>query len=167
MTSEKTEEVSTVENMTKQEMAKIIKTAKMESESLEKVDATSICDVMKNNTSKVIQKIESKVPTYAQLYIDLYTKYLHTVDDFCGTCYLSEKEFFDNLGMDKNTIHVFDAYWKFINSMLMSQIDMRENFAKIYVQFRFATIDSYDKAFHVMMDSYAQAWNQFNSYNKK
>ena len=167
MKTEKTEEISAVKNMTKQEMAKIIKTAKREAESSEKENTVSICDVMKNNTSEIIQKIESKFPAYAQLYTDLYTKYLHTINDLYSTCYLSEKEFFDKLGMDKTALQAFGAYWKSITNMTTSQIDMVTNFAKMYVQFRLATIDSYDKVAHIMMDSYARAWNQFNSYNKK
>jgi hypothetical protein len=167
MTTEKTKEISAVEKMTKQEMAKIIKTAKREAESSKKENTVSICDVMKNNTSEIIQKIESKFPIYAQLYTDLYTKYLHTIDDLYSACYVSEKEFFDKLGMDKKTVQAFDTYWKSIANMTMSQIDMATNFAKMYVQFRLATISSYDKVAHVMMDSYARAWNQINSYNKK
>jgi hypothetical protein len=167
MKTKKTEEISAVEKMTKQEMAKIIKIAKRKAESSEKENAVSISDVMKNNTSEIIQKIESKLPTYAQLYADLYTKYLHSIDDLYGTYYLSEKEFFDKLGMNKTAIQAFDAYWKSINNMMMSQIDMSANFAKMYVQFRVATIGSYDKVARLMMDSYAGAWNQFNSYNKK
>jgi hypothetical protein len=167
MTTEKAEEISAVENMTKQEMAKIIKTAKREADSSGKENTISICDVMKNNTSEIIQKIESKFSIYAQLYTDLYTKYLHTIDDLYSTCYVSEKEFFDKLGMDKKALQAFDTYWKSIANMTMYQIDMAANFAKMYVQFRLATIDSYDKVVHTMMDSYVKAWNQFNSYNKK
>ena len=166
MSTEKIDEISAVENMTKQEMAKIIETAKREAESSEK-DIISICDAMKNNTSEIIQKIESKFPTYTGLYTELYTKYLHTIDDLYSTCYLSEKEFFDKLGMDKTTIHAFDAYWKSITKMFLPQIDMGANFAKMYVQFRLATIESYDEAFHIMIDSYARALDKFNSPNKK
>ena len=167
MTTERTEEISAVESMTKQEMAKIIKTAKRETKSSENKNPASICNVMKNNTSEVIQKIESKFPTYAQLYTDLYTKYLHSIDDLYSECYLSQNEFFDKLGMNETTIQAFDDYWKSINNMIMSQIDMSANFAKMYVQFRVSTINSCDKVVHLMMDSYARSWNQFNSYNKK
>lgn len=167
MTTEKTEEISSVEDMTKQEMAKIIKTVKKEAYSLEKDNTISIYDVMKNNTSEIIQKIDSTFLTYAQLYTDLYTKYLHTIDDLYGTCYLSEKEFFDKLEMDKTTLQAFDAYWKSITGMTISQIDMAANFVKTYVQCRLATIDSYDKVAHIMMDSYTRSWNQFNQYDKK
>ena len=166
MTKERTEKITSVENMTKDKMAETIKAAKKEAESLEKKDTMSICDVMKNNTSAIIGKLESQIPTYAQLYSDLYTKYLHMIDDLYSTCYISEKEFFDKLGMNKTTLGAFDAYWKFITDMTLSQIELTTNFAKTYVQFRLSTLDSYDKAIHLMMDSYAKAWTQFNS-NKK
>ena len=166
MTKETTEKITSVENMTKEKMAETIKTAKRKVESSEKKDAVSVCDIMKNNTSKIIRKMESQIPTYTQLYSDLYTKYLHTIDDLYSTCYVSEKEFFDKLGMDKTTLGAFDAYWKFITDMALSQIELTSNFAKMYVQFRLSALDSYDKLIHLMMDSYAKAWTQFNS-NKK
>ena len=166
MTKETTEKITSVENMTKEKMAETIKTAKSKAESSEKKDAVSVCDIMKNNTSKIIRKMESQIPTYTQLYSDLYTKYLHTIDDLYSTCYVSEKEFFDKLGMDKTTLGAFDAYWKFITDMTLSQIELTTNFANMYVQFRLSALDSYDKLIHLMMDSYAKAWTQFNS-NKK
>ncbi len=166
MTKEMTEKITSVENMTKEKMAETIKTAKKKTESSEKKDAVSVCDIMKNNTSKIIRKMESQIPTYTELYSDLYTKYLHTIDDLYSTCYVSEKEFFDKLGMDNTTLGAFDAYWKFITDMALSQIELTTNFAKMYVQFRLSTLDSYDKLIHLMMDSYAKAWTQFNS-NKK
>ena len=166
MTKEMTEKITPVENMTKEKMAETIKTARRKAESTEKKDAVSVCDIMKNNTSKIIRKMESQIPTYTQLYSELYTKYLHTIDDLYSTCYVSEKEFFDKLGMDKTTLEAFDAYWKFITDMTLSQIELVTNFAKTYVQFRLSALDSYDKLIHLMMDSYAKAWTQFNS-NKK
>ena len=166
MTKEMTEKITPVENMTKEKMAETIKTAKRKAESTEKKDAVSVCDIMKNNTSKIIRKMESQIPTYTQLYSELYTKYLHTIDDLYSTCYVSEKEFFDKLGMDKTTLEAFDAYWKFITDMTLSQIELATNFAKTYVQFRLSALDSYDKLIHLMMDSYAKAWTQVNS-NKK
>jgi len=54
----------------------------------------SICDIMKQDTSEVIKKMESKMPSMFQNSSDMYTKYLHTLDDIFGTCYIAEKEFF-------------------------------------------------------------------------
>ncbi len=166
MTKETTEKTTSVDNITKEKMAEIIKTSKREGKSSEKKDTFSICDVMQNNTSEIIQKIESQIPTYMQLYSDLYTKYLHIIDDIYSTCYVSEKEFFDKLGMDKTILGVFDVYWKSITDLTLNQIELATNFAKMYVQFRLSTIDSYDKVVHLMMDNYTRAWSQFNS-NKK
>lgn len=77
------------------------------------VDNTiSICNIMKSNTSEVIKKVEAQIPSYFQLYSDFYKEYLHTLDDLFGTCYISEKEFFDKLGFDQNTLKLIDSYWK-------------------------------------------------------
>ena len=65
----------------------------------------SVCDIMKTNTSKIIQKFESKIPPRFQQYSDLYAAYLHTIDDVFGTCYISEKEFFDKLNIDQGILH--------------------------------------------------------------
>ena len=46
------------------------------------VEKISVCDIMNTNTSKIIQKIETQVPTKFQQFSDLYTAYLHTIDDF-------------------------------------------------------------------------------------
>ena len=167
MKIETPEKITSVKNMSKEKIAETIKAAKKEAESSEKKDTISICDVMKNDTSEIIQKLESQIPTYMQLYSDLYTKYLHMMDDFYNTCYVSEKEFFDKLGMDQATLGAIDAYWKFITDMTISQIEQSTNFAKMYVQFRLSALDSYDKAVHLMMDSFANVWTQFDSDNKK
>ena len=57
-------------------------------------DSISICDLMKDHTSTVIKKAESQIPTYTQIFSDVYREYLHVIDDLYGTCYISEKEFF-------------------------------------------------------------------------
>ena len=41
----------------------------------------SICEIMKDDTSEVIRKIESQIPSLFQNYSNLYTKYLHMFDD--------------------------------------------------------------------------------------
>ncbi|MEK0320749.1 MAG: hypothetical protein QQN61_06630, partial [Nitrosopumilus sp.] len=64
----------------------------------------SVCDIMKNNTSEIIKKIESQAPSLMQKYSDLYMTYLHTMDDISGTCYISEKEFFDKLNIDQGIL---------------------------------------------------------------
>ena len=64
----------------------------------------SVCDIMKNDTSEVIKKLESIMPMMFQSYSDFYTHYLHILDDMYGTCYIAEKEFFDKLNLDQNIL---------------------------------------------------------------
>ncbi len=127
----------------------------------------SVCDVMKDNTSKVIKKMESQIPSYVQEYSDIYTEYLHMFDDLFGTCYISEKEFFDKLGFDQETLKTFDNYSKTLTNFYSSQIDMSTNFLREYVKMRISAIKSYDKNLHVMMDSYAKMLSQYNATLQK
>ena len=130
-------------------------------------DKISVCDVMKTKTSSVIRKMESQIPSYVQEYSDLYAEYLHTVDDLFGTCYLSEKEFFDKLNIDQKTLKGFDNLWCFWEKTTTSQIATSTNFMRTNIQMRVSAIKSYDKYVHTMMDSYATMLSQYNSAFKK
>jgi len=123
----------------------------------------SACDIMKSNTSEIIKKMESQIPTYFQMHSDVYTEFLHTMDDLFGTCYIAEKEFFDKLNLDQYTLKLFDGNWKNITKMYSSQIDMSTDFLKAYSQMRISSIKLFDNYMHVMMESYAKMLSQYNS----
>jgi len=131
------------------------------------VNKISVCDVMKSRTSSVIRKMESQIPSYVQEYSDLYAEYLHTIDDIFGTCYLSEKEFFDKLNIDQKTLKGFDNLWSFWEKTATSQIETSTNFMRTYTQMRISALKSYDRHVHTMMDSYANMLSQYNSTFKK
>ncbi len=130
-------------------------------------DKISVCDVMKNNTSKIIKKMESQVPSYVQHYSDLYTEYLHMFDDLFGTCYLAEKEFFDKLGLDDKTLKAFDDYFSGVTENYSKQIEMSTHLMSNYVKMRISAIQTFDKYMHITMDSYAMLLSQFNAALKK
>ncbi len=152
----KTEENVTKNNHTKKSVAKPTEQ-----------DKISVCDVMKSKTSTVIRKMESQIQSYMQEYSDLYAEYLHTIDDVFGTCYLSEKEFFDKLNIDQKTLKAFDNLSSFWEKTATSQIETSTNFMRAYVQMRISAIKSYDKYVHTMMDSYAKMLSQYNSAFQK
>ncbi len=127
----------------------------------------SVCDIMKNNTSKVIKKMESQVPTYIQNYSDLYTTYLHAFDDIFGTCYIAEKQFFDKLGIDPKTLKTLENYSNSFTNICSSQIDASTKFLGTYVQLRTSAIESYDRYTHLVMDYYGNVLSQFNSVLEK
>ena len=122
----------------------------------------SICDLMKNNTSEILQKMEYQVPTYLQGYTDLFTKYLHSLNTLFGTCYISEKQFFDKLGIDHKVLEPIDEYWKFIKNLTLVQIETSSKFIEDYIQFRIAAIESFDKSTVSVLDYYAKALAEFN-----
>jgi hypothetical protein len=124
----------------------------------------SVCDIMKSNTSTIINKIESQIPTFFQMQSDVYKEYLHSIDDLFGTCFISEKEFFEKLNLDQNTLKFFDDYWKNVTKLYLSQIDISTNFLRTYSQMRISVIKSFDSYMHMMMESYAKMLSLFNSH---
>lgn len=123
----------------------------------------SVCDIMKNNTSSIIKKMEFQVPVYLQQYTDLFTAYLHSFDQIFGTCYIAEKEFFDKLEIDQNTLKSFDNISNTFKDIISSQIDISTQVLDTYVKMRISTIESFDKYAQVMMRIYANMLSQFNS----
>ncbi|MEM2161083.1 MAG: hypothetical protein QXN55_09030, partial [Candidatus Nitrosotenuis sp.] len=93
-------------------------------EQLEDKSTLSICDILKNNTTKVIRKLESQIPPNIQASSDLYAQYLHLLDDYFGTCYLWQKQYFDRLGLDKKILEATDAYWSVVTDLYCSQIEV-------------------------------------------
>lgn len=122
----------------------------------------SICDIMKNRTSEIVKKIECQLPSTAQQYSDLYTAYLHSIDDMFGTCYISQKEFFDKLGISQEALRNFDKYLESISKSYQDWIDLSSKYGQDYVQTRLSMIKSSDQFIHMTMDLYAKMLAKFN-----
>ena len=125
----------------------------------------SICDVMKEDTSEIIKKMESQVPSLFQHYSNLYTEYLHMFDDIFGTCYIAEKEFFDKLNIDQGMLRQIKENSESMKKNYLENIDMTTKFFDEYVKMRISAIKSFDNFIHVMMDSYAKTLSQLNKSN--
>ncbi len=122
----------------------------------------SVCDIMKTNTSKVIQKFESQIPSSFQQYSDLYAAYLHTIDDVFGTCYISEKEFFDKLNIDQGVLNEIQEYSNVVTETWLDQIDQYAKYRQEIIQMQTSSLKVYDNVMHIMMDSYAKNLSLFN-----
>ncbi len=132
-------------------------------ETISKIDnKVSICDIMKNNTSEVIKKIESQAPLLTQKYSDLYVTYLHTIDDIFGTCYISEKEFFDKLNLDQGILKEVEKFSTALTALYLDQIEFSSKYLEAYIQIRVSALKTFDNFMHVMMNSYAKTLSQFN-----
>jgi hypothetical protein len=55
--------------------------------------STSVCNIFKDNTSKVIKKLEIQIPSHFQIYSDMYKEYLHVVDVFLEHVFYPKKNF--------------------------------------------------------------------------
>ena len=92
MSKETLESIATIENVTKKQVVDAIKNNKKEQDLSEQKTTTP--SIIKDNTLEIIEKIDSKIPTYVKLYSDLYKKYLHMTSDFCTASYSTQKELF-------------------------------------------------------------------------
>ena len=124
----------------------------------------SVCDIMKNNTSEIIKKLETQIPSSVQQYSDLYTTYLHTIDDIFGTCYIAEKEMYDKLNLDQGVLKEFQEFSNVLTKTYLDQIEMSSKYVEAYVQIRKSSLKTYDNFMHVVMDSYAKTLSQFNKF---
>ncbi|RJQ24396.1 hypothetical protein C4565_09885 [Candidatus Parcubacteria bacterium] len=124
----------------------------------------SVCDVMKDNTSKIIKKLESQIPFSTQHYFDLYAAFLHSIDDVFGTCYIAEKQFFDKIGFDQNTLKSFKYLSDQFADALLTQIEMTGNLQKSHLQFQKSILDMYEQYTHSFVDSYWKSLTELNRF---
>ncbi len=122
----------------------------------------SICDVFKTDTSEIIKKLESQVPSVFQNYSNLYTEYLHMWDDIFGGCYISEKEFFDKLNIDPIILKQIKTNSESMKKSYLEFIDVNTKYWDEYFKMRISAVKSFDSFMHVMMESYAKTLSQFN-----
>jgi len=128
-----------------------------------KNNSISVCDLLKNNTVKIIRKCETQTPIYVQLYSNYYDEYLHSLEEIFGTCYISEKNFFDNLGIDEQTLIATDKFWKDFTETTISNIDIYTNFRKTQFEGMVRCMKTFNDFVQMGMDQYAKMLSQFNS----
>lgn len=122
---------------------------------------SSVCDIFKGNSSKIINKLEMQIPTQYQIYSDMYKEYLHVMDDVFGTCIMSEKEFLEKIGINQDLVRNIESYTNFVTEMWLNQIDYYENYLKWYSQMRISGMKTYEKFIHLAMDSYSRSLSNF------
>ena len=120
----------------------------------------SVCDILKNNTTKVIKKLESQIPPNIQASSDLYTQYLHILDDYLGTCYLWQKQYFDKLGFDKQTLNAVNDYWNVVTNLYCTQIEMVTDAQKSGVGVQEQIMKLCDQYAHQALDYYGKVLSE-------
>jgi hypothetical protein len=125
---------------------------------MEDKSTLSICDILKNNTTKVIKKLESQIPPNIQTSSNLYTQYLHLLDDYFGTCYLWQKQYFDKLGFDKNMLEAIDNYWNVVTDLYCSQIEVITGTQKSSADVQEKMMHLCDQYIHQALDYYGKVF---------
>lgn len=133
-----------------------------ESKPIKDEDRISICELMKEDTSEIIQKLESKIPLHFENYSNLYAEYLHMSNDMFGTCYMAEKEFFDKLNIDQGILKQIREHSRITKENYLDVIEMGTKFLDEYVKMRLSAIKTFDDYFHTMMEFYSKMFSQFN-----
>lgn len=133
-----------IENEGQKQLVQSIKSSKKE-DNPEQRSITSMSSVIQDNTTEIIEKIDSKIPAYVQLYSDLYKKYLHIASDFYDAAYLSQKEVYDKIGVGDAGLAMFDSYLRSVKNMILLQIDLSENMIKSYVNNRLTFLEFYEQ----------------------
>ena len=154
-----------VENMTKEKLVEAIKTSK-ESASPNPKTTDLASSIVENHASEIIEKMGSKVPDYIKLYSDLCKKYLHIVNSFCNTCYLSQEEVFDKIRINDEALTMFGTYLDSVKQMVMLQIDIIEDMTKNYVGYRLTALDFYEQLINSNIINFARLFPQFNDLKK-
>ena len=83
-------------------------------------------------------------------------------DDIFGTCYIAEKQYFDKLNIDQEILRQIKTNSESMRNNYVENIDMATKFFDKYVKMRISAIQSFDNYAHVMMESYAKMFSQFN-----
>jgi len=128
-----------------------------------KQDKLSLCEVFKDDTSEVFRKLESQTPSLFQNYSNLYTAYLHMWDNLFGTCFISEKKFFDKLNLDQSLLKQIKSTSEAMTQASLENIDKNTQFVDQYTKMRVSSIQSFDRYAHILMESYANYLSQLNS----
>lgn len=165
MSKEIVEKMTTVENVTKKQVIEAIKANKREIDS-PKQNTTVVQNIIQDNTLEIIEKIDSKIPKYIQLYSDLYKKYLQMASNLCAKSYLTQKEFYEKMEVGDTRFAMFDAYLESMKKMVLLQIDITETMFQSYVGFRLTALDFYDQMMSSGILNFSKMCPMLNNFKK-
>ena len=91
-------------------------------EIVENTKIDSVSQILKNNTHEITKKLESQLPLKMQQFSELYTAYLHSMNNTFDSCITCEKELFEQIGVDKRIVKAFGEYTKIHTDYMLSLI---------------------------------------------
>ena len=133
----------------------------VENKKSKEIELDSISQTLKNNTHEFTKKLESQLPLKVQQFSELYTAYLHSMNNTFDSCITCEKELFEKLGVDKGIIKAFGEYTEAHTDMMLQQMDYYAQFRKYSTDTQLSAMKSWDNFMLTMMDYNFKIFNQF------
>jgi ribosome-binding protein aMBF1 (putative translation factor) len=133
----------------------------IENKKSEETESDSISQVLKNNTHKFTKKLESQLPLKMQQFSELYTAYLHSVNNTFDSCTTCEKELSEKLGMDKGLIKAFGKYTKVCTDSMLQQMDYYAQFRKYSTEAHLSAMKSCDNFMTSVIGYNLKIFDQF------
>ena len=130
-------------------------------ETVENIEIDSVSQILKNNTHEITKKLESQLPLKVQQFSELYTAYLHSINNTFDSCITCEKELFEKLGMDKGIIKVFGEYTKTCTDTMLQQMDQYAQFRKYATDTQLSVVKSWDDFMTSMIGYNIKIFDQF------
>ena len=121
----------------------------------------SVAKILKNNTHEITKKLESQLPLKVQQFSELYSAYLHSMNNTFDSCITCEKELFDKLGVDKGVVKAFGEYTKAHTDNLLLQMDYYAQYRKYASDTQLSAMKSWDNFVTTMMDYNFKVFDQF------
>jgi hypothetical protein len=136
-------------------------TKKENSNQAENTQTDSVAQILKNNTHEITKKLESQLPLKVQQFSELYSAYLHSMNNTFDSCITCEKELFDKLGVDKGVVKAFGEYTKAHTDNLLLQMDYYAQYRKYASDTQLSAMKSWDNFVTTMMDYNFKVFDQF------
>ena len=130
-------------------------------ETVENIEIDSISQILKNNTHEITKKLESQLPLKVQQFSELYSAYLHSINNTFNSCITCEKELFEKLGMDKGIIKPFGEYTKTCTDTMLQQMDQYAQFRKYATDTQLSVVKSWDDFMTSMIGYNIKIFDQF------
>jgi len=108
---------------------------------------------------EMMQKVEGHIPLHMKSFSDFSREYMKLLEHgFKINCSI-ENKIFGNMGIDNNSIKLFDEYLTSCNKFYSTQIDITGNVFGNYLKMRLTLMESYNnfvKEFANMIDATKQ-----------
>lgn len=137
------------------------------SQTEEKPQYLSICDVWKDSVHKIITKAEFQTPLYIQAYTQVHAEFLHSIDNMYGTCYMWQKQYFDKLGIDQKAVNSYAKLYEVLTEFITKSMDAYANSQKHQAEAIIEAMKSGNIYVRQCLDMYAKMISSWNASLKK